>query len=213
MSKNRKIVSSKLGKVYDWLISYVPKPIKDKVGEAYRLMKSRILGFYNNFNYADKTFKKKAIQEIEEGDLPEATISIVEDKIRIKKYEVTGNLNNNLSDLIFDNIKSVVEMRTKVIYSFSCDIFQAKNEVIRYHKTMSNHKTFTSLREIENNIKECELRHLDLDNVEVWSKAYLPATRIVDDPNVYEGRVMFSKVHIKLISSKEPLMGCGPLPD
>ena len=130
-----------------------------------------------------------------------------------KKYEVTGNLNNNLSDLIFDNIKSVVEMRTKVIYSFSCDIFQAKNEVIRYHKTMSNNKTFTSLREIENYIKECELRRLDLDNVEVWSKAYLPATRIVDDPNVYEGRVMFLKVHIKLISSKEPLMGCGPLPD
>ena len=28
ISKNRKVVSSKLGKVYDWLISYVPKPIK-----------------------------------------------------------------------------------------------------------------------------------------------------------------------------------------
>ena len=91
MSENRKVVSSKLGKVYDWLISYVPKPIKDKVGEAYRLMKSRILGLYKNLGYTDQTVKEEARQEIEEGgDLPEAKILLIEDKTRIKKVRSYG---------------------------------------------------------------------------------------------------------------------------
>ena len=213
MAKNRKVVTSKINKFYNWLINFVPEPIKDKASKTYKLMKSKILGLYKSVGHTDQTVKEETRQEIEEGDLTEPKIILIGDTTRIKKYEVTGNLNNNLSNLIFNNIKSVVEMRTKVIYSFSCDIFKAKNELIRYHKTMSNNKTFTSLREIENYIKECELRRLDLEDSEIWSKAYLPATRIVDNPNVYEGRVIFLNVHIKLISSNEPLMGCGPLPD
>ena len=77
----------------------------------------------------------------------------------------------------------------------------------------NNNKTFTSLREIEEYIKRCELRRLDLDNDEVWSKAYLPASQTIDNPGVYEGRVEFQCINIQLISSNEPLMGCRPLPD
>ena len=54
---------------------------------------------------------------------------------------------------------------------------------------------------------------MDLDDHEVWSKAYLPASQIINNPGVYEGRVEFRRIHIRLISSNEPLMGCGPLPD
>ena len=52
---------------------------------------------------------------------------------------------------------------------------------------------------------------MNLDDDEVWSKAYLPASQITDNPGVYEGRVEFRR--IRLISLNEPLMGCGPLPD
>ena len=47
----------------------------------------------------------------------------------------------------------------------------------------------------------------------MWSKAYLPATEVVKKPGVYQGRVVFNEVHVKLIHTNETLMGCGPLPD
>ena len=34
-----------------------------------------------------------------------------------------------------------------------------------------------SLEEIQAYIKECEQNQFDMENAEVWSKAYLPATR------------------------------------
>ncbi len=54
---------------------------------------------------------------------------------------------------------------------------------------------------------------MDLEDSGVWNRAYLPATEVVDTPGVYQGRVEFSKITVKLIHSNEPLMGCGPLPD
>ena len=80
-------------------------------------------------------------------------------------------------------------------------------------QTLSDNKAFTSLREIEEYIKRCELKRLNLDDDEVWSKAYLPASQITDNPGFYEGRVEFRCIHILLISSNELLIGCEPLPD
>ena len=142
-----------------------------------------------------------------------AQMRLVEDQTRIKKYEVTGDLNQNISDLMMKTIRPVVEMRTKVVYSFHCSIYRGKNELVEYYKTFSNKVTFTSLRKIEDYIKQCELKRLDLDNAEVWNKAYLPASISTDKPGTYEGRVEFKHIHIKLISSNEPLLGCGSLPD
>ena len=99
-----------------------------------------------------------------------------------------------------------------MIYSFSCRIYQG-SQVVEYHKTLQANGTFTSLRAIEEYIRHSELRRLDLDDVEVWSKAYLPASQLTNRPGVYEGRVEFCHIHVKLISSNEPLLGCGPLPD
>ena len=93
------------------------EPIKDKVGVAYNSFKDKILGLYKNLK--DKSVVQEEVKQVpDEGDLTEPKIILVEDKTRIKKYEVTRNLNNNLSDLIFDNIKSVVEMRTKICLQF-----------------------------------------------------------------------------------------------
>ena len=36
---------------------------------------------------------------------------------------------------------------------------------------------FTSLKEMQTYIEECEQKRLNLDNEEGWSQAYLPATR------------------------------------
>ena len=54
---------------------------------------------------------------------------------------------------------------------------------------------------------------MDLENVEVWSKAYLPATRTTEARGNYEGKIIFKHVQIRLVASNEPLIGCEPLPD
>ena len=54
---------------------------------------------------------------------------------------------------------------------------------------------------------------MDLDNEEIWSKAYLLAERTTEARGNYEGKVIFKHVQIRMVASNEPLMGCGPLPD
>ena len=47
MSKSRQVVTSKLNDWYDWLISHVPKTIKDGASRAFKTFKDKIMGFYN----------------------------------------------------------------------------------------------------------------------------------------------------------------------
>ena len=72
---------------------------------------------------------------------------------------------------------------------------------------------FTSLKEIQAYIEKCEQKRLDLDNEEVWSKAYLLPKRTTDARGNYESKVIFKHVQIRLVASNEPLMACGPVPD
>ena len=85
--------------------------------------------------------------------------------------------------------------------------------VLSPHKILSPNVTFTSLSQIEESIKQYGLRRLNLDDEKVWSKTYLPAVRITGNPGDYEGRVEFRHIQVRLISSKEPLLGCCLLPD
>ena len=116
--------------------------------------------------------------------------------------------------MIMANITPHIEMRTKVIYSFKSEIRQGDGEIRDYNKTLTSPPgMFTSLKEIQAYIEECEQKRLGLDNKEVWSKAYLPTKRTTEAQGNYEGKVIFKYVQKKLVASNEPLMGCGPLPD
>ena len=46
----------------------------------------------------------------------------------------------------------------------------------------------------DSSIEECEQKRLDLENEEVWSKAYLPTTRTIETQGNYEGKVIFRHV-------------------
>ena len=93
-------------------------------------------------------------------------------------------------------------------------IYWGGGKIQPYSKTLdSSPGMFTSLKEIQAYIEECEQKLLDLDNKGVWSKAYLPATRTTEVRGNYEGKVVFKHVQIRLMASNEPLMGCGLLPD
>ena len=58
---------------------------------------------------------------------------------------------------------------------------------------MKRFKRYLNIRtkEIQAFIKECKQKRLDLDNEEVWLKAYLPATRTTEVRGNYEGKVVF----------------------
>ena len=47
MSKSQPQVKSKLNKWYNWLINYVPKPIKDGASKAFKTFKDKVMGLYN----------------------------------------------------------------------------------------------------------------------------------------------------------------------
>ena len=47
MSKSRPQVKSKLNKWYNWLINYVPKPIKDGASKAFKTFRDEIMGLHN----------------------------------------------------------------------------------------------------------------------------------------------------------------------
>ena len=54
-----------------------------------------------------------------------------------------------------------------------------------YSKTLTSPPSIiTSLKEIRGYTEKCEKR-LDLENVEVWSKAYSPSTRKTEIPDNY----------------------------
>ena len=132
----------------------------------------------------------------------------------VKEFRVTGNLNNSNTKIIMANITPHIEMRVKVIYSFKSVIYPGAGEIKPYIKTFnSSPGMFTSLKEIQALIEECEQKRLDLDNEEAWSKAYLPVTRTTELRGDYKDKVVFKHVQIRLVASKEPLMGCGPLSD
>ena len=127
----------------------------------------------------------------------------------MKEFRLTGNLNNSKTKIIIANITPHIEMRVKVIYSFKSVIYRSVGKIKPYSKTLDLAPgIFTSLKEIQAYIKECEQKRLDLDNEEVWSKAYLPATRTKEVPGNYDDKVVFKHVQIRLVASNEPLMGC-----
>ena len=179
----------------------------------------------NNIGYGQETLKdiveNTANEEEEEEpqqqtkeEEQEAVIELTKEGKRVKVFQITRSMNRDNSKIIMNKITQHIEMRTKVVYSFKAEIHRGAGEIVDYSKTLSSPPgTFTSLQEIREYIKECEQKQLDLENEEVWSKAYLPATRTTRVKSNYQGKVVFNHVQIKLIASNEPLMGFGLLPE
>ena len=137
-------------------------------------------------------------------------IKLVYEGRRVKGFRVTGNLNNPNTNMIMANITPHIEMRVNAIYSFKSVIHRGAGEIKPYSKTLDSQPgMFTSLKEIQAYIEECEQNTVGSGNEE----AYLPAARTTEARGNYEGKVIFNHVQIRLVVSNEPLMGCAQLPD
>ena len=213
--KQADLVKKAINKFADWLINYIPEPIRRTVNTRVEKLKKEIKEILENK-------KKLSQQEVnttgesstaKEVVTNKTEIKLVENGGRVKVYKTTGNLNFDLTDKIMEKITPIIETRTKVIHAFSCVIYRGQGEIIEYSKTFKAPPgTFSSLADIKEYIRQCEQKRLDLEDAETWSKAYLPATATYASKGVYEGRVRFTSVSTKIILSNEPLLGCGPLP-
>ena len=165
-------------------------------------------------NTAKEEEKEEPQQQTQEEQEKEAVIELTKEGTRVKKFRITPSMNRDNTKIIMDKITQHIEMRTKVVYSFKAEIHRGAGEIVDYSKMLSSPPgMFTSLKEVREYIEECEQKRFYLDNEEVWSKAYLPATRTTKVKRNYQGKVVFKHVQIKLIASNEPLMGSGHLPE
>ena len=213
--KQADLVKKAINKFADWLINYIPEPIRRTVNTRVEKLKKEIKEILENKKKlsqqeVNKTGESSTAKEVVTN---KTEIKLVENGGRVKVYKTTGNLNFDLTDKIMEKITPIIETRTKVIHAFSCVIYRGQGEIIEYSKTFKAPPgTFSSLDDIKEYIRQCEQKRLDLEDAETWSKAYLPATATYASKGVYEGRVRFTSVSTKIILSNEPLLGCGPLP-
>ena len=213
--KQADLVNKAIKKFADWLINYIPEPIRRTVNTRVEKLKKEIKEILEN----KKKLPQQEVNTTGESSTPQEVVTnkteikLVENGGRVKVFKTTGNLNFDLTDIIMEKITPIIEMRTKVIHAFSCVIYRGQGEIIEYSKTFKAPSgTFASLSDIKEYIHQCEQKRLDLEDAETWSKAYLPATATYASKGVYEGRVLFTSVSTKIILSNEPLLGCGPLP-
>ena len=208
-------VQKSINKFADWLINYIPEPIRRTVNTRVEKLKKQIKEILENKKKLSRqevntTGESSTAQEVFTN---KTEIKLVENGGRVKVYKTTGNLNFDLTDKIMEKITPIIETRTKAIHAFSCVIYRGQGEIIEYSKTFKAPPgTFSSLDDIKEYIRQCEQKRLDLEDAETWSKAYLPATATYASKGVYEGRVRFTSVSTKIILSNEPLLGCEPLP-
>ena len=213
--KQADLVQKAINKFADWLINYIPAPIRRTVNTRVEKLKKQIKEILENKKKLSRqevntTGESSTAQEVFTN---KTEIKLVENGGRVKVYKTTGNLNFDLTDKIMEKITPIIETRTKVIHAFSCVIYRGQGEIIEYSKTFKAPPgTFSSLADIKEYIRQCEQKRLDLEDAETWSKAYLPATATYASKGVYEGRVRFTSVSTKIILSNKPLLGCGPLP-
>ena len=73
IKKSMPVVKNRLNEWYDWLVDYVPKPIKNAVSKAFSKANNSILGLYDR---AKKTLKDIAEKEAQEEKQQEEDVDL-----------------------------------------------------------------------------------------------------------------------------------------
>ena len=97
-----------------------------------------------------------------------AKIKLVYEGKRFKEFRMSGNLNRSNTKMIINNITPLIQMRTKVFYSFKSVINRGTGEIVDNSKILTSPPSmFTTLEQIQAYIEECEQKRLDLENSKV----------------------------------------------
>ena len=125
--KNRSVVKEKLNEWYDWLVSYVPKPIKELVSNAFSKVKRSIMALYKGVKGVKKTTLKEEVEEQaqEEHNEKEAEdLTPVEHKQAMngayKSFRVGGQNKADVDsyiELVKPKISKLIKVQLKILQS------------------------------------------------------------------------------------------------
>ena len=191
-------------------------------------------------NYGSMSMEnlQKSIDRVEMTPLKvvpcETCCTVTESENRlIKTFRLTGkNLHTSQLRRFMTEILPSLTMRSKIVMSFSSTLFR-EGKATPYHKTFKTEPPHATVKDIKNYIKKCEARRLNRDDPTVWKGGYIPAgggfedfdvmedmrndemesqDEGEEDKNIREG-ARFDHVQLKIITTNEPLLGSGRLPD
>ena len=126
--KQADLVNKAIKKFADWLINYIPEPIRRTVNTGVEKLKKEIKEILEN----KKKLPQQEVITTGESSAPQKIITnkteikLVENGGRVKVFKTTGNLNFDLTDIIMEKITPIIETRTKVIHAFSCDLSRTR---------------------------------------------------------------------------------------
>ena len=117
--KQADLVNKAIKKFADWLINYIPEPIRRTVNTRVEKLKKEIKEILEN----KKKLPQQEVNTTSESSAPQEVITdkteikLDENGDRVKVFKTTGNLNFDLTDIIMKKITPIIETRTK---SYSC---------------------------------------------------------------------------------------------
>ena len=208
LSKRLGNIRSKVTDLYNKVRGHPPqKTLKDMVEEVAYDGVEDVKHMYGR----EKPEEAEGVEDAQ--NLFDGNSGAEENGNRVKAWRFEKSLNSSLNKTVMAQITLHVDMRVVVVYSFRCDIYQGDGGVTKYAKSKSTKGSLSSLADIEAFIEQCEMQRLGIEDAEFWSKVYLPPERTIETPGAFEGKLIFDHVQIKIIATREPLLGCGPLPD
>ena len=106
--KQADLVNKAIKKFADWLINYIPEPIRRTVNTRVEKLKKEIKEILENKKKlsqqeVNKTGESSTTQEVVTS---KTEIKLAENGGRVKVYKTTGNLNFDLTDIIMDEANS-----------------------------------------------------------------------------------------------------------
>ena len=102
MSKSRPRVKEELKGWYDWLVSHVPEPIKEKASKAFKTFKGNIMGLYKSVK-GEKEPKEEPEEEQNEESFNPVELGQIFDRA-YGSYKIDGRSRMDV-DTFFDQIR------------------------------------------------------------------------------------------------------------
>ena len=122
MKKSQSVIKNRLNEWYDWLVDYVPKPIKNAVSKAFPRAKNSILGLYDGAKKTLKDIVEKESEEEQQQEEQDADLTLHEHERVLKgayrSFVIPGAPKTDI-DSYFDqskpHIKTLIRNQLKEI--------------------------------------------------------------------------------------------------
>ena len=115
----------------------------DSVRDPASLLYNRTM---HHIGYGQETLKDIVENAAKEEEEEELVIELTKEGKRVKVFRITRGMNRDNTKIIMYKIMQHIEMRTKVIYSFLCEVHRGGGDVGRHGKTKGDRRFYQAMR-------------------------------------------------------------------